>query len=571
MKRILTSCLLVALAAPLQAQDTNVLEVYDLRSILPSFDVESTWRQPLDPTYDRDDEERRSLHGMHGQEDAYAIVEILTMVLGEELRREGREFAVDGESRLVALAPAAVQGRIRATLEALSGAFVGGVEIVVDVLSSDTSNVGEWPTGNVLTNEQADRVISGIVEGGGTRETHRLTLSAGKTAWLDSGASRSFVYDYDVEIAQGAFMFDPRVAQVPEGLRLFLRGVPVEGGVSLSAVLRDARSTVIDRSIRLRGFIANEAQPVTFQDGPGLFQKPQTLVRSMALDTFLPDGKVILFASHAEFDEVARRPARQLVFLRRAGGSLSSVQTSSMPSSERRLILVNTELMHAPQLEIVAEFRGGIQHPNLTAVLRGEPSLFLFDWIKSRFSVWSRLGPWALAVTDPTWDHGGAEELKALLASWSPATELMTVEVNLTASESGARVVSWSAPVRPGSQCGVMIGVTSTALLDYEVEVAQFAGAVDPGVEPVFQGLALRIEPGAEPGGASSVDLVGSARLLAKESGAAELDGPAMGLIDQPVYDSLDISERLRFGSDTGRPARTELGAGALRLEVLLR
>lgn len=116
MKRLLSVLLVVSLAGSVAAQEPNVLRTYDLRSILPSFDAESSWRQPLDvrffdPRVDGFPE--TSLHGLHARPGADAVVEILTMAVGEELRYEGRQFVLDGESRLVVLAPEEVHARDR--------------------------------------------------------------------------------------------------------------------------------------------------------------------------------------------------------------------------------------------------------------------------------------------------------------------------------------------------------------------------------------------------------------------------------------------------------------------------
>ena len=120
-------------------------------------------------------------------------------------------------------------------------------------------------------------------------------------------------------------------------------------------------------------------------------------------------------------------------------------------SSTRRFIAVNSELLNPPRMEFAGPYNGDRHErdPVLEAMLSMQPSLFLFDWMKHRFSVWRRLGPWALVVTDPAWDDDAAEELQALIAGWSPATGVTRVEARLHHRSEGPSIPArWSLPVR---------------------------------------------------------------------------------------------------------------------------
>ena len=133
--------------------------------------------------------------------------------------------------------------------------------------------------------------------------------------------------------------------------------------------------------------------------------------------------------------EVGGAKHQQLVVLRRVGGSLRSFYSFPIPGSSRTLLAVNTELMRAPRFSIREEpwirHRRSGGHPYVAATLDSEPSLFLFDWMKYRFSIWRRVGPWAVVVTDPAWDDDSARELTELLAKSRPEARVIDSGLDL--------------------------------------------------------------------------------------------------------------------------------------------
>lgn len=561
------------------AKDESTLQIYDLRPLMPRFDSDGTWQQSLlVPSADPHDElPGVRLSSLHRASTPEVIIDLITQVLGDELRYEGREVSLDGESRLLVLAPPAVHGRVRSALAALEGALAASVTMRVDVLTLQGDAGAVWPPQSLVASEEVDRLIDTLLGRGASHRSYEFEATAGRTSGIDTNRMLPLVFDYDVEIAQGAVVFDPIMLTAEEGTRILLRAVPTPGGVLVACVLTDAQALGEVRTVpvTLRGQVGREQGGYTLVEGPEVLQSVDVLFRSVALDTFLPTGRAVLFATRSE---LAGSPkSGQLVVLRRVGGALESYYSSQVADSTRRLALVNTELFSPPRLSVSAGHDLGsfaISQPYVVATMHSEPSLFLFDWMKYRFSVWRRLGPWAMAVTDPAWDGDSAEKLERLVGRWQTDERLVELELKLHAAD--AVPVSCSVPLRPGSSCGVVVGVTTLVLHDYDVEVAQFAAVVDPVRTAVLNGLAVSISPSIGNAGELSVTIDGSADLQAAPIQPLALSGPLLGSVDEVTVDRLTLSDRLRFGAPRGPQSRSigTAAAGdrrALRLEVIAR
>ena len=225
-------------------------------------------------------------------------------------------------------------------------------------------------------------------------------------------------------------------------------------------------------------------------------------------------------------------------------------------------MLVNSELLHTPAFEFesgtLESYRRG-DHPFLYATLIGESSSYLFDWLKYRFSVWRRLGPWAVIVTDPAWDNAPADELERFVDSLRRPARTTTVTVTMdtagTPESAGATPVRWSLPVLDGTHCGLVLGVSSSQLLDYNVEVAQYSTVLDPVVVPGFEGLVVDFNV-SRSGTSLALATRGTGRWAPRPVSSFAYEGVFAGRVDQPA------SEGLRFDERMVREAATEIELG---------
>ncbi len=307
-------------------------------------------------------------------------------------------------------------------------------------------------------------------------------------------------------------------------------------------------------------------------------QEVSSFQRGIAFDTFVPSGKAVL--TYSEY-KTTEHTSRQVILMRRRGGDLSSFHDLGIPGTTRRLLAVNTELFSPPSLSVggpwVEDADHASRHDVLVYVdLSAEPSLFFFDWIKHRFSVWRRLGPWAVAVTDPSWDDRAAQELGSLVQNWKPETAVTQADVRLHRSQGGDVPVRWSGPVRAGSACAARIGLVSLAITDYDVEVAQGAGVRDPVRNVVFDGLVAGLTAARGGSRALSLDIKAIGHLF--EGGVKRLEtaSPSANIFDQPSFDRIAVNDRLNLFDQEGEPVRVRLGDSGLggkglQLEIVLR
>src|SRR5262245_66493508 len=88
--------------------EESVLASYDLRAVLPRWDAGPSWSQSLlEPPVVGFLKEENTIEGTLNYADltAFELLDLLTQVLGDELRREGRELMVEGD-KLSVLEPA---------------------------------------------------------------------------------------------------------------------------------------------------------------------------------------------------------------------------------------------------------------------------------------------------------------------------------------------------------------------------------------------------------------------------------------------------------------------------------
>jgi hypothetical protein len=532
--------------------DESVLATYDLRVVMPRWDASPKWSQSLLVVPAASPHQGlASLDATLEYADltAFELLDLLTHMLGDELRREGRELMVEGHA-LIVLAPPALQEQVRSILQGLEAALSGTLAVGVDVLTLPEDG-GELPPAGPLAEEEVTRLIAAAIARGAQHRSYQLELSAGRTARLDAHRNVPFLFDYDVEIAQASMVFAPVMSATREGIRLALRGLAVPGGLALSAVIvrSDLLGEIERQPLTARGMVNHlEGGPTEVLDGPNAIQSPQVLVRGLSFDTFLPDGKALALTFEAALG-AAR--TRELVFLRRRGGSMSSYVVRPIPRTNRTLIALDADLFRLPRLRADAQpWPDGYGHlqPSVVAHFEGEPSTFLLEWMKVRFSVWRRFGPWILIVTDPTWDRDAAAQLDRLVKSLPPPAGLLGVAVDLRRQgREPAFPVRLRVPMLAGSSAGFVLCRGETAVTGFDVEVAQGASVVDPIVSAVFDGLALALDLEG-----TNLEARGTAQLFETPIAGLDPGYSVLGPIERPEPRVLRFDER-RALSDGGR------------------
>jgi hypothetical protein len=560
----LAPALQLAASAPAAAQaEEAVYATYDLRAVLPRWDAVTSWRQSLlvPPVTSPRAQLAAVFDALQYDElRSFELLDLLGQVLGDDLRREGRELSVDGPL-LSVLAPSSLHEQVRAVLETLTGALSASALVRLDVLTLGEGG-GDLGSAGMIGDDEAAARISALVGRGAQHRTTTVELSVGRTAVVDAHREIPFLFDYDVEIAQVTQVFAPVMGQTRDGMRLILRGSGLPGGLALSCVcVRSERLGEHGKiPLVLQGLVnQGEGAGLQVMPGPVHLQSPDVLARALAFDTLLPDGKALALTLEGT---LGKARTRELVLLRRAGGALPFFVVRPVPRTSRTLIALDAGLFRPARFSFTDEPwlnpQGG-RVPNPIASLDTELSSFLMEWLKARFSVWRRFGPWILIVTDPSWDRDSAAQLERLVKSIRSPAGPRTVGIDLRGGEGGPSV-RVRLPLLDGSNAGLALARGRTALLGYDVEVAQGSAAPDPIVDAVFDGLVLSL--GLQ---GAMLSARGVAQSLGAEANSIDPGYSIMGPIQQPEPRLLRFDERLTLPE--GRPGPLRIGSGGERGE----
>lgn len=568
MIRTTLAALLLALPTFAQAEDSQLVS-YDLRRILPRWDAGDWSQSLLLPPLSHPHADSAAIPAdRYGELLSFELLDLLNQILGDELRREGREMLVEGDA-LTVLAPAALQQQVRALLDGLEQALAGTVTLRVEFFT--LAEGAAEPASLLLADDEAQKLALSLAASGSPGRAFTLQLSAGRTDVLDARRSIPFLFDYNVEIAQGIGVFVPAMGETSSGVRLALRAGAVPGGTALTVLgiaseLRALRSLELD----IAGIVTqSDKQPYRI-GGPDLLQSPEVDLASFAFDTFLPDGKALALSFESA---LAGKKLRQLVLLRRTASTLSSFVARPIPGTNRTVVALDAGLFRGARLETALEI--GVQDeyggqallaPAATATLTSETAGFLLEWLKARFSIWRPFGPWILVVTDPAWDRDALAQLERLVKGLKPRTGLSEATFELRTG--GARPVRARLPVLEGSRAGLAVGLGRTAITGYSAEVAQNAAMHDPFVGAIFDGLVCSLLAQAD-----SAELRGLAQLT-NSGGMVKAGGQdSFGAFERIEAQQLRFDERWKLAE--GRTLRlggvTEKGeTGGLVLEVTL-
>ena len=572
---------LLLACAPWLTNDTgtaeSVLVRYDISSTLPTFDssqVEESLliRGGATPGYL--ETRRTNLDELYRSEGADKIVDLVTRLHGEEFEYEGREILMQGDDEMLVLAPSELQEKVKATLAELERVLSSNVRLQVDVVS--LPGEGPAPFGGATVIDVGQ--LTGLPSGQGTsHESYTVRLFAGRTSVVHNIKSTPVLTDYDIEIAQGASIHDPVLGVVETGTRMLLRGAPVSGGLALSMFYMHGDALQEDPIVvdaQLRSFVSQENGKSHIVEAPGTQERMEVAFRSAALNTVLPDGKALVLNSHMD---IAGTASRQAVIIRRLDGEMPRFSRFKAAGTSRELVFINAETMHVPEFSTWGSFNSFQENdegavPRFYGKLNDDPSLFLMDWVGKRFSTWRSIGPWLLCVYDPSWDEDAADKAAALVESWSGGTDLVQLSLGVRSQgHGGSKPASWTVPVRTGAQSVALIGITSTSLVDYDVEVAQYVAAADPSHHPTFNGFSFSADPSRTSTGGVTIDLDAIAQLQNGPRKIISTGGPYITKIEKSTYNTLRVDERVTILSNlpAGGAILGDHGvSGALGIEI---
>ncbi len=563
------------------AREAGELRTYDLQTLLvpyrPDFELQVL---PL----------RGSPGGMDEREhlDPGLVLEIVRSLCAPEFEYEGRQLQAE-ESMLYVTAPPPVQDKVAKVIAFLGSALGARTELLIDeLLLPDPLTKDPAP---ILGADEAQKLLGGA----GVHRSWRVALRPGWAGAALSQRAISFISDWNVEIAQGAAIHDPVVEQVPAGDSIVCSSATAPGGLWLALLARSGESSgPKDHPLDFYASVASETTPVpnpqpngptarsggrTLQAGPRVWQSVPVAVSGLALNCFLPDGKVLCLSSTLG---VGEHPGSRLLFVRRASAPTAAVLGLTLDqkgTGGRDLVLIDCSSLRPPSCSSEGDLRGGGALPNrldeestpLRFLLHGSgtdrarellqelPGCDVFD-----------SQAWLLIARNPRAGEGSPlEPAVARLGNAAPQPQSFSAELAL---RRGANVVARATvALRSGVASSVVAGAEDELLYDWDVEVAQSASAADPQIKASFEGLCARLRVEHDAAGGLVLDIRGFGQVRNGELRNLDPQVPTIGPLSQVSWDRLGIEERLTLAADGPKKALFgDSGGAGLVLEVTL-
>lgn len=524
--------LLVAAApvfqSPAASESANEVRAYDLRSLRVSSVTApaTTWGlAPQGLTYvigssqDFDDSD--------GGENELFFPGLIADLLDDELSFEGRRLEVLEDGTLLLIGPASLHSQVQRIYDFLLGAASERIELLVEVSENPSFQSGS------------------SVEGGTAR--YLVSLPAAVWSQVRSTEVTPALLDYDVEIAQSSAIGDPIVVGVESGLRLHLQAVPAEGGIILSTILRRGKDARIrDTKLGHSAGISAEQSKMQRLTLAEQFQSYSMWNMGSGGAAFLPrDGKVTLQAtfgdkssrvtvSHVGGELLARR---ELVLP--SGGSLVLLNEHS--SSPSKILPQGCGLTSALQYPFLNNGSGTYLGVGLQVGAGPQVHSLIGEQGYWRKLMVANYGPWRLLGPRGNDFASALKGFEQQVAASARAP--IPLEMKIEFLVDGRTHASFGAEILMGSTNVVSVGSERSSLIDYDVEVAQFAAVADPTVVAGFDGLMGLVHATLGSDGRLHLRTRASGTWTAKERwsdlGMRYMDG-----IDQITQERLFVDER---------------------------
>ncbi len=413
----------------------------------------------------------------------------------------GASNDLSGADRMVVVAPQEVQDKIADFLAHLVTALVPSEQLEVRVLTSQESDAA----GGELSLEfaEADRRIAerGLLHRTSAALRGRAVVSA------DALVRESIVYDWEVEIAQGATIADPVVRNVGTGIELVARSTRVDGGALLNLVVRasDPAGPTTERRVRAKSLV-NSKSVMSERVAAGAMQHPEVAFASFAGTLLIPDGRAVwvpvTVVTH-------RGPVSFCLDLRvtgRATPARSSFEVARSASDEpMRLDFMSrgaTDLGRVTMTRI-----GARMFDDQWTVNEGsQPVWATLDWIGEDGILINLIQRVAAEVLDSGGGSVGyagdyvrtllpksfAERVGAALQPLQRVDAGAFVRGRLLAD--GEERATFRVPAVLGRPLALWSGIQGTRIFDWDVDVANEAQACNPEPEAWLDGFALQLE-----------------------------------------------------------------------------
>jgi hypothetical protein len=291
-----------------QASEESVLVSYDLRSVMPRWDESTSWSQGLlvSPAASPH-QDLPSASATYADLASFDLLDLMSQILGDELRREGRELVVEGSS-LTVLAPEPVQEQVRAVLDArCARRWPARSRCALDVLSRARGTPELAPSARSATTRRPSWTRFADARGAQHR-SYQLEPPAGHRLARRAPA-HPVLFDLRRRDRPGGAGLRPGPCRRPsDGMRLGMRGVPVAGGLVLErrAPALGPRGQDAERKIAVRPRTTSSRSSHLHRRAGDDPDARGAGARPGLRHTLIPDGKRLALTLEAELERSNR-------------------------------------------------------------------------------------------------------------------------------------------------------------------------------------------------------------------------------------------------------------------------
>ncbi len=516
----------------------------------------------------RHSDEDESEYGEESQQLQRYFINMIEGACEEELNA-GATLRFTPTGRLLLHGPPALHEKVAGLVSFFQQLCSASAELRVDFLALS----GEVRLPSVMP----AHAVQGLIDQAVGHHSETMQVRSGQTAISRSGKRRNLIMDFDVEIAQGTVIMDPVIADFFEGVEIQIQAAPAQDGLHLALCTKrgDSQGPVAVKQLDMHALLGDETG---VKREKAYARADQQVVgnRSVALSAKLPTDKALVISMNSEGAGVSevmivRQTGGQLPVWnehRFAGGGLAFSNPGSLspPGVDARgTSLLTGGLFNGSYLnsdpKMILEFTHSEKEAytdllyNLGERSSGSP----LPWLVFNFN--------EIGVGHPsaTGEHPARNVIEALQAS----PDQFELELRIL-SDGNPTATAMRIPISEGQSAALVMGSESTAVRDYDVEVAGWSATPDPVVSPTFSGLAFVVEANSVDGDHIQIDLLGCINLVQMgESTPART--PFFDQVDAVAESHITVNES-RTITREGDQWQTVLGnpEGAVALQVNL-
>lgn len=419
---------------------------------------------------------------------------------------------------------------------------------------------------------EADKLVAR-----GAQWSATLRAPRGRVGVVDATSLQRFVGDYDVEVAEMAAQFAPRVEALRTGQRWAVRAAPSAAGVQLALSVQAVELVELaDRELTLGGMLAGESG-ATPQTAVVKMQLPSTLAFAGGFNGFVPAGRALVIDCSSQLE--AGRSRRTWVLRCTAGDTAQpgAVALAGYPSVQ----LFDTSAISAPSAWLSSESSGfGVVGDSrstewahggerrIDVSLRQPPLTELLARLDGRSSEMLSFGPFAIALLSD--ENATPFETASQFAESAPAAANFTWTLRRRGAGDARTLAEGATALSIGHTSAWMHGGERRLVTDASVEIASRTGTIAPRVASALDGLILWARPARASDGALECQLAIDAHVLAAPLARSSVGAPLSLEIDRGRWDVLAARDRLRVAKPGETARAVFVGGGGLELEVTL-